>query len=546
MVHERHQQLEHVLPREAVAGRHGLSVLELEAAREDRQAAVELLLSAREQGVAGLDRGVERAAAEHREALVEPLGDRGRRQRAQAAGGELEREREPAEPPADRRHVAGVDLESGPGGGGALLEQTVGGGLAQRRDGDDRLAGHAERPPAGDEHADARSRRGEVADHRSELGHEVLAAVEDKQHVRVLQPLADDGERVAVPLTDAAQPERRGRGQHDVVSAPQRRELDQPRAARRVPCPRRLPGQCRLADAAGPDERHDPVLGQRRAEQREVLVPPDDARHPASEVARRRELVAPGRGRELVPQHERLELAKRGSGLQADLVQRTRQPPVGVERLGVASSVVQRPHEVAHRLLAQRVLGRESFQLGDRLLDSAGLREGCRPLSPERVADGVQPPRLGPRDLDAVEIAERLAAPQRERLVVGARLGQPAEASGVNHFRRDGEPVAGGVAYEHGRRSARRAVRLEERPQPREAHAQRSRGAGAPLLRPRGLDQLLGRHRHSGRNQQPCQQRPLDAARRRPSIDEHGSQHSELHRADRTPGARATSKVLGG
>jgi hypothetical protein len=179
--------------------------------------------------VAGFDRRVERAPSEHRQPVVEALGDRAGGQRAQAARGELQRERQPVEPAADRRHRLLLPRRGPPAGprrGGALLEQLAGGGRVERRNDDDRLAGHAERPPARDEHADARPRRGEVERHAAEPRHQVLAAVEDEQRLDLPQPLAQHGERVAVAVADAPQAQRRGRGRHDVVAAAQRLELD--------------------------------------------------------------------------------------------------------------------------------------------------------------------------------------------------------------------------------------------------------------------------------------------------------------------------------
>jgi hypothetical protein len=62
--------------------------------------------------VAGLDRRLQRAAAaEHAEPALEPLGDRGGRQRAQPGRGELDGERQAVDPAAygrDRVALGGV------------------------------------------------------------------------------------------------------------------------------------------------------------------------------------------------------------------------------------------------------------------------------------------------------------------------------------------------------------------------------------------------------------------------------------------------------
>ena len=113
----------------------GLDRLELEAAREDGEPAEQRLLVRLEQVVAPLQRGGEgvlargrRAAraAQHAEAVVEPLRDRRRAERAQARRRELERERQAVEAEADARdvrRVALVEREARRRGARALDEQ---------------------------------------------------------------------------------------------------------------------------------------------------------------------------------------------------------------------------------------------------------------------------------------------------------------------------------------------------------------------------------------------------------------------------------------
>ena len=102
---------------EVVAGAHALDRLELEATGEDREPPKQRPLVRLEQVVAPLQRGAEgllpgrRCAArgaEHAEAGVESLGDRGRTERSQAPGCELERQRQAVEPKADAGDVHSV------------------------------------------------------------------------------------------------------------------------------------------------------------------------------------------------------------------------------------------------------------------------------------------------------------------------------------------------------------------------------------------------------------------------------------------------------
>ena len=90
----------------------GLGRLERAAAREHREAREQLLLALVEQVVAPGDRrakgslalgGVARTAGQQRQPLLEPFEQRRRRQHLHARRGQLDRQRQPVEPRADRR-----------------------------------------------------------------------------------------------------------------------------------------------------------------------------------------------------------------------------------------------------------------------------------------------------------------------------------------------------------------------------------------------------------------------------------------------------------
>ena len=112
-------------PVEAVAGTHRLDRGQFEASGEDGQAAEEDSLVVGEQLVAPLEGRLQRllarrrgaaACAQQPEAVVQPLRDRVRPQRAEPGCGELDREREAVEPVADANYLARVSLlESEPG-----------------------------------------------------------------------------------------------------------------------------------------------------------------------------------------------------------------------------------------------------------------------------------------------------------------------------------------------------------------------------------------------------------------------------------------------
>ena len=109
---------------------------------------------------------------------------------------------------------------------------------------------------------------------------------------------------------------------------------------------------------------------------------------------------------------------------EADVGEAAGELAVGVERLGVTARGVAGGHQLGDELLAQRVLGDERGQLGGRLVGAAerGERRGARAAQP--VADRVQAAGLdGGGVVGEREVGERLAAPQRERLVAeGERL----------------------------------------------------------------------------------------------------------------------------
>ena len=108
-VDEGAQRLDGVLAAEPVG--HPLDRIEAEARAEDPQAQEQLPLGIREQLGTPVDGRAQRALAfgevarpadEHGQRVVEPFDERGRRQHAQAGGGELEGERDVVERSADR------------------------------------------------------------------------------------------------------------------------------------------------------------------------------------------------------------------------------------------------------------------------------------------------------------------------------------------------------------------------------------------------------------------------------------------------------------
>ena len=296
VLRQRDEQVQHRVMIQPVSTADLLGVLEAERPGEDRQPPEQLLLVRGQQRVAGLDRRLERTApAEDAEAVLEPLGDRGRRKRAHARGGKLNRERQAIDPVADLGDgvaLGGVGDPVRPCRGGALHEQPLGGVRVERPYGHDRLAGEPQRPAAGHEDENAAARCSQLAGDGSQGRHEVLRVVEDDQQSGTAQPFAHDPEGVAVAVfaagADPADAERIPDRGVDLVGTAQRPEVDEPRAVGHLveQRPGRLRGEGRLTDAGGADERDEPVLAERARHGREVAVAPDDGRDPGADVGR--------------------------------------------------------------------------------------------------------------------------------------------------------------------------------------------------------------------------------------------------------------------
>ena len=176
------------LERVQVGARHLLGVGERAAAREGRKVGEGLLLGSREQLVAPVDRRPQRAlplgqvpgtTGQERQALREALEDLVGRERLDARGGELERERQVVETAADLRDRL-VALEVG-------LDR-----LRARQEEADTLVGrerrhlvhllrvHAQRLPARHEQIEVRT-RGEQPGNVSRSVDDLLEVVEDDQ-----------------------------------------------------------------------------------------------------------------------------------------------------------------------------------------------------------------------------------------------------------------------------------------------------------------------------------------------------------------------------
>jgi hypothetical protein len=179
--------------------------------------------------------------------------------------------------------------------------------------------------------------------------------------------------------------------------------------------------------------------------------------------------------------------------------------PIGGQRVRLPARAVQREHELAVQVLAQRVGAHQRVQLADQLqvpaedelrLD-AHLQRGDTFLVD---ADQLRPGGPGGHD-----VGQHRAAPQRQRLVqqpqrrgrlaaerAAALLGEPAEAVQVELVRVELQQVPGVAGDQHAGRVGDPVAGLDRPAQRGDVVLQRLPHGGGRLLAPHGVDQLVG------------------------------------------------------
>ena len=133
-------------------------------------------------------------------------------------------------------------------------------------------------------------------------------------------------------------------------------------------------------------------------------------------LARRREL-------RILPQDPSLQLLQLRRRVEPELVgEREPRRAVDLERLGLPAAAIERKHQLAAQPLAERVGGDERLQLADERGVAAERELGVDPLLEGDDAQLVEPGGLEPGELLLVEVCERRAVPERERLAQTAPL----------------------------------------------------------------------------------------------------------------------------
>ncbi len=409
-----------------------------------------------------------------------------------------------------------MSAKPGADGGGAVGEQPHGVALGERVDEVQHLPGDAERLAAGGQHPQPRAGLQQVLRERGDGVDQVLAVVEHQQDV-VPDQRGDQPDRaVLLGLLRRAHHElgaahRREQSRRELLRLGERRQLRdvQPGGA----CgarPDRLPGQPRLACAAGPGQRDEAMFGEQGTDPADVACPAHEAAEPRDGALRRGRGHGPVYRHDLAAQHGQPRGGQLRAGVDAEL---TREPGRRAvqhgQRLGLATGGVQPAGEQRGGALAQGIgveLRRERVELGFAAFEG----ELGAPLHRDRAAVG-QPCGHGACERQLAEVGERGTAPQRQRLpertVRGGRVGpsrvgdELAEAQGVDVRGVETQPVAARVGADQ--------LGADGPPQPRDQRLQCVARAVGGRLAPEVVDEDGRGDRASGvegeAGQQPAQ-----------------------------------------
>ncbi len=496
--------------------------------------------------------------------------------------------------------VRGVDDRVDPRGRAAVGEQLhrrarqrvlhagVGGRHPERRDGDDRLAEHAQRLAAGQQHPHLRTGAEQRIDELGDGVEQVLAVVEQQQRrpsgQRLRQPGQDVGRgasRRTVEQGGLAQPERPGDGGGDVLAIGDCRQVDEPHPVGQLRLQRRadLDGEPGLARAARPDQRHEPGGAQRGPDPGELAAAADEAGEPGAQTPGRRSPGWDGRldgscggsgdggrggsrgGRrcgDLAAEHGDVRRRQLGRRVDAELVG---QPPAHrvrrLQRLRLPARGRQRPHQRRCDPLVQGVVGRERAQPVDGRGAAAEFGVGQGELGAQPGvghADGRRGERVVRTRSGAGGTVERVAAPQpgrgREVAQRGLEVTGPGRGGAVGDEPVRSREVGVGVEAVAARRRPQRSADarlVQDTAYAGDQGLQRAGRVGGCPVRPHGLGQCRDGHRTAGVEGQPgdeaSQARPGDRqrhARRAGHLErtENGDLHADHGRSPRQDGRR--------
>ena len=488
-----------------------------------------------------------------------------RRQHARPRGGQLDRQRQAVQRPADPgHHLHRRRPGTRPGQRAARQEQPhrrhagQGPGIrlfrrhGQRRHREDGLAPNAQRLPAGRQHPQPRGAAQQRRRQRGARAEQVLAVIQDEQQLGRMQPVAQRlDHRHLAGLPDPQRLHHLGRHQLRIGDA---RQVSQPRPVTETLCRGCGRGefdrQPRLAGAARPGQGDQPGLAEQAVQRGQVPLPPHETGQPGRQIVL---LAARRRGRDLLPQHRPLELAQLLARLDAQLLGQHRPgPAVRGQRIALPPAPVQREHQKPPQPLAERIPGHQARQLPGNLRRRPQLDIGLEPALHRHQPELLQPGALPGQSRHIGHVRKRAAPPQPQRppepggrgrrLTVLQRLparpGQPLEPGRVQLIRSRRQGVTAAPRDQ-------RRIRARQRAQPGQMRSQRPgrtrRRRGPPQI----LGQPLRRNHPSPRHQQQREHRapPRAAQRKLPAIPDrlHRPENAELERPASRPRKLITS-----
>jgi hypothetical protein len=236
--------------------------------------------------------------------------------------------------------------------------------------------------------------------------------------------------------------------------------------------------------------------------------------------------------------------------MKAELEVRLPRALVDLERVGLPAGAVEGDHQLRNERLPKRVFLDEFPQLPREFLVAA--KRESRLGAPLECAEAklLEALDLGVRRREERRVDERWSAPAPERLVGElsrargvALLGrevclgeQRLEAADIEVRVSEVEPVSGAATKEFG------AVRLEDRPEPRDIRLHGVGGGGRRILAPDFVDQALERHDLARAEEKEGEDGSLfRSAEREQAITCLGLERSEQSKSDATSAVRLVS-----
>jgi hypothetical protein len=213
-----------------------------------------------------------------------------------------------------------------------------------------------------------------------------------------------------------------------------------------------------------------------------------------------------------------LELLERRPRVDAELLdERAASAPEDLEGIGLPATAVEREHQLAPQTLAKHVLCDQRLELRHQLVMAAERQLGVDAILDRREPQLLEPSDLALRECLALEVGQRLAPPERQRVAQARRplarivalagpRDQRLEPGEVDLVRRRLQQITG--------RARPDPLGADQLAKARDMPVQRGLRRSRRLLSPQCLDQLGAAHDLLATQEQHREQRPLLGTRR--------------------------------